>query len=172
MARKTTVPGDQLDRLKQPYTDQRDALERLRVEAVSGEPIELSAPEFERVVALERLFPLFAGRVVRTRLIAQVIEVSAETPALTVRQLLKLARAAGFARDRGCPRPEIIPLYRGRPVTAAITAFVTPERTVAALKAERWGEEGRPSWGSRRGTFLAWPTKDAAAQLIGRFTPR
>ncbi len=26
MARKTTVPGDQLDRLKQVYTDQRDAL--------------------------------------------------------------------------------------------------------------------------------------------------
>jgi outer membrane protein TolC len=47
VARKTTVPGDQLDRLKQVYTDQRDALVTLAAaeEAVAAAKTNLAAAE-------------------------------------------------------------------------------------------------------------------------------
>ncbi|MGO9899916.1 MAG: hypothetical protein ACLP0J_09530 [Solirubrobacteraceae bacterium] len=47
MARKTTVPGDQLDRLKQLYTDQRDALVTLTAadEAVTDAKTNLTDAE-------------------------------------------------------------------------------------------------------------------------------
>ncbi len=47
MARKTTVPGDQLDRLKQLYAEQRDALLTLAAadEAVTGAKTTLADAE-------------------------------------------------------------------------------------------------------------------------------
>jgi hypothetical protein len=47
VARKTTVPGDQLDRLKQLYTDQRDALVTLAAadQAVTGAKTTLASAE-------------------------------------------------------------------------------------------------------------------------------
>ena len=112
------------------------------------------------------------NRSVEMRLIAQLITAPQDSPPLTVRQLLKPARAAGFKRDSGCPRhPENITLYNGPPITVLLRAYVTAERTIAILAAESYRNGRRPG-GSPPGTellarLLAWPTKDAAAQFIG-----
>ena len=138
------------------------------------EPIELSAPVLAGDASAEERRETFDhNRLVEMRLIAQLITAGPQdSPPLTVRRLFKLARAAGFKHDSGCTRhPENIILCNGPPITALLRAYVTAERTIAVLAPESYRNGRRPG-GSRPGTellarLLAWPTKDAAAQLIG-----
>jgi hypothetical protein len=141
------------------------------------DPIELMAPvradgtsDDERREAFEH------NRLVELRLIAQLIRAGRQdVPPLTVRQLLKLARAAGFTRDSGCPHhPEIIRLYDGwpdGPITTQISAYVTADRRVAVLKAELNSGVARRARTSKPdmeliAELLAWPTATAAAGMF------
>jgi len=120
-------------------------------------------------------------RTVELRLIARLIAAGPQaTPPLSVRQLMKLARAVGLKRDSGCPHhPEIIPLYDGwpdGPITVAVDAYVTPARRTAVLEVKANTSERSPVPASKPGSvlvsrLLAWPTRDAAAELLATCAP-
>jgi len=115
-------------------------------------------------------------RTVELTLIARLIALGPQKDSpRTVRQLMKVARAAGFERGSGCPRhPEIVHLYARRPngpVTAMVNAYVTAERKVATLNARSNPVLACRDQGPERDTrriahLLAWPTRESAAQLI------
>jgi len=142
------------------------------------EPIELCAPPIAEGEDAREVFEHI--RTVELRLIAQLIAAGPQATPLSVRQLMKLARAAGLKRDSGYPHhPEIIPLLDGwpdGPITVVVDAYVTPARRIAVLKVKpNTGERSRVP-ASKPGSvlvsrLLAWPTRDAAAELLATCAP-
>ena len=140
------------------------------------DPIELHTPSVAPPDSVYAVEVRERVRLVELRLIARLIALGRQDDSpLTVRQLMKIAPAAGFERDSGCPRqPESIPLYARRPngpVAAMVHACVTGERKVAVLMAEANPALTRHERGPKPvtklvGELLAWPTRDAAAECL------
>lgn len=168
---------------------QRDGI-RVSVDAVADaawalgrslyDPIELSAPVLADGTSDDKRRKAGGhNRLVELQLIAQLIKAGRQdVPPPTVHQLLKLARAAGFTRDSGYRHhPEIIPLFDGSPdgpITTAISAYVTADRTVAVVKAALNSGAARRARTSKPdmeliAELLAWPTATAAAGMLATY---